>query len=133
MVKKDRSDVMETRVGLRDAGVSGRMNNSALLALSEEALARFWQARPVEDNEPDFRLTKFECRLYEALKPGDLLRFTVAVEKIGGKSAGFAIAVDCDKTRAADLEITWTAVDSQTAEPMALPEVLRDWLYQYLP
>jgi acyl-CoA thioester hydrolase len=133
MVKKERNDVMETVVALRDAGVTGRINNSALLALSEEALARFWQSRPSADSEPDFRPTKFECRLYEALKPGDMLRFTTAVDKIGGKSAGFAIAVDCNKTRAADLEIHWTAVNPQTAEPVALPEALRDWLYQYLP
>lgn len=133
MVKKERDDVMETVVGLRDAGVTGRMNNSALLALAEEALARFWQARPTMENEPDFRPTKFECRLYGALKPGDLLRFTVTVDKIGGKSAGFAVAVECNKARAADIDIVWTAVHPQTAEPVALPEELRDWLYQYLP
>ncbi|MBB4953786.1 acyl-CoA thioester hydrolase [Agrobacterium vitis] len=133
MAKKERNDVMDTVVGLRDAGMTGRINNSALLALSEEALAHFWQARPQMEVEPDFRPTKFECRLYDALKPGDLVRFTVSVDKIGGKSAGFAIAVDCNRTRAADLEIIWTAVNPETAEPVALPEVLRDWLYQYLP
>jgi acyl-CoA thioester hydrolase len=132
-VKKERSDIMETRVGLRDAGITGSMNNSALLALSEEALERLWQSRPRVENEPDFRATKFECRLYETLKPGDVVRFTTAVDKIGGKSAGFAIAVDCNKSRAADVEIVWTAVHPQTAEPVALPEILRDWLYQYLP
>jgi acyl-CoA thioester hydrolase len=133
MAKKERNDVLETVVGLRDAGITGRMHNGALLALAEEALARFWQSRPTDGSEPAFRPTKFECRLFEVLTPGDLLRFTVTVDKIGGKSAGFAIAVDRDKTRAAEFEIVWTAEHPETAEPVALPEALRDWLYQYLP
>ncbi|BCH53479.1 acyl-CoA thioesterase [Agrobacterium vitis] len=133
MAKRERLDVTETIIGLRDVGISGRLNNSALLALCEEALHRFWQARPAEDQEPEFRATKFEARLYEALGPGDALRFTVQVDKIGGKSVGFAIAVESGKTRAADVEITWTAVNKDSAEPVALSEALRDWLYQWLP
>ncbi|MCM2294525.1 hypothetical protein NAC44_19540 [Allorhizobium sp. BGMRC 0089] len=133
MAKKDRPDVTETAIGLRDVGMTGRIHNGALLALAEEALSRFWQARPVEENEPEFRATKFEARLYEALEAGEKLRFTVTVDKIGVKSVGFAIAVDCGNRRAADLEIVWTAVEPQNSEAVALPEDLRDWLYQWLP
>jgi len=138
MAKRERLDITDTAVGLRDVGLNGRLNTSALMALAEEALHRFWQARPHDEEgsaepEPEFRTTKFEARLYEALGPGDPLRFTVQVDKIGGKSVGFAISVESAKTRAADVEITWTAVNKDSAEPVALPEALRDWLYQWLP
>ncbi|MDQ0455065.1 acyl-CoA thioesterase [Rhizobium paknamense] len=133
MARKERLDVTMMTLGLRDIGPGGRLSNAALIALAEEALYRFWQQRPGAAEEPDFRSTKFEGRVHEALSAGDAVQFTVTVEKIGGKSIGFSIVLDREKRRAAEVDILWTAVDRTSAEPVALPEALRDWLYQWLP
>ena len=57
----------------------------------------------------------------------------VQVDKIGGKSVGFEVQMEKDGQTVAEVDITWTARDGETTEPVALPEDIRDWLYRYVP
>jgi acyl-CoA thioester hydrolase len=38
-----------------------------------------------------------------------------------------------DGQTVAEIDVTWTARDADSGEPVALPEDIRDWLYRYVP
>jgi acyl-CoA thioester hydrolase len=66
------------------------------------------------------------------LRYDDLARFSVSVNKIGGKSVGFMVMVETGNELAAEVEILWLAVRGEEHDPVPLPEDTRDWLYKYL-
>ncbi|WP_377295911.1 acyl-CoA thioesterase [Rhizobium sp. SGZ-381] len=119
-------------VPFRDVSLRGEMHSAAYITYAEEALARFWSARATEETDPTFYVSKVACVIHKALRFGDDVSTAVRVSKIGGKSAGFAILLFRSDALVAEAEIVWTACDPDTGEALALPETLRDWLYQYL-
>lgn len=133
MKNSERVDVLDIRIPFRDIDMAGVMHNAAYITHAEAALAHFWRHRPQMEGEPLFSASRIECRLHQPLQLDDVARFTVRIDKIGGKSIGFNISVDKSKRQMAEIEMIWTAHDPETAAPIALPEDIRDWLYQYLP
>ncbi len=129
----DRVEVSDFIVPWRDIGPSGEMQASAYLVQAEAALRQFWRFRPSLEDEPRYGATKFEVRIHAALKEGERVLMTVHVDKIGGKSVGFEVAMEKDGQTVAEVDITWTARETETGEPAALPEDIRDWLYRYVP
>lgn len=128
----ERSDVIEIRVPPRDVDRHGQMFIAAYIAQAETALSNFWRTRPLVKDEPAYLATKASCALHRALRYDDLARFSVSVNKIGGKSVGFAVTVETEEELAAEVEILWLAVRGKEYEPVALPDDTRDWLYKYL-
>lgn len=105
---------------------------ASYIAEAETALANFWRSRPFIDDEPTYIATKASCSLHRPLHLDDLATFTVSVNKIGGKSVGFMVAIESDNELSAEVEIVWHSVHGDEHEPVALPEDTRDWLYTYL-
>ena len=132
MVSAERSDVIELRVPPRDVDRHGQMFIASYIAQAETALSNFWRARPLVNDEPLYIATKASCALHRALRYDDLARFSVSVNKIGGKSVGFMVLVETGNELAAEVEILWLAVRGEEHDPVALPEDTRDWLYKYL-
>lgn len=122
----------EIKLPYRDIDAEGRLHNAAYLVHAEEALLAFWQGRPPVEAEPVYRLRKFSCTLHRPLTLEDSVRLNVSVGKIGGKSVGFRVLIECGSETAAEVEIAWNAVDADSGEALALPEETRDWLYRYL-
>lgn len=129
----ERVEVSELIVPFRDIAATGDMHTAAYVTHAEEAVQHFWRYRPPLEDEPRFAVSKLELRLSAALRAGDAVRLVVRVDKIGGKSIGFEVEMLREAERVAVLDIVWTAHDRQSAEPVALPEDMRDWLYRYLP
>lgn len=125
-------DVHEARIPHRDIDADGRMRASAYVDHAETALAHFWRHRPMGEAEPDFHTARVSMRLLSPLRLDEVVQLVVTVEKIGGKSVGFSIAVERDGETAAEIELVRNAVDRETGEPAVLPEDLRDWLYGFL-
>ncbi len=123
---------MEFTVPYRDVDLHGEMFRYAYASRAEEALTIFWSRRPTAPDDPDFSVGKITCSFHVPLRLADLVRMDVHVSKIGGKSAGFLVRMMRNGTEVAEAEIIWVARDTQTREPVALPEELRDWLYQFL-
>ena len=123
----------EIRIPYRDIDATGAMHASAYIVHAETAIRAFWRYRPVIDDEPLFSVRKFECICHRVPRADEIVQFSVRVEKIGGRTVGFAVAADIGNEQLADIEIAWTALDRETREPTALPEDIRDWLYQFLP
>ena len=132
MKNSERADVTLIRIPYRDIDMHGYLHSAAYLVHAEDALAQFWQRRPASDDEPLFLVKKTECRYHRGLRLDEQARFTVSINKIGGKSIGFDVLVEVDEVLAAEIEITWIAADRESREPVALPEDIRDWLYQFL-
>ena len=122
----------EFRVPYRDVDMNGEMFRSAYVVRAEEAVTEFWRRRTARGDDPFFAVGKVTCTFHSALKLGDLVKTAVGVSKIGGKSAAFFVRMTRGNDEAAEAEIVWTAQDPETREPIALPEDLRDWFYQYL-
>jgi acyl-CoA thioester hydrolase len=122
----------EFQVPYRDVDLNGEMFRAAYLFHAEEALAEFWRHRKPVVDDPFFTVSKLSLTFYQPLKLGEHVRMTVAVSKIGGRSAGFVVRMRRGKEDIAEVEIVWSSVDSATREPVALPEDLRDWLYKFL-
>lgn len=120
-------------VPFRDIAATGDMHTHAYVVHAEEALHHFWRYRPPLEDEPRFVVSKLELRLVAPLREGDRVHLMVRVDKIGGKSVGFEVEMLRDGARVAVVEVAWAAQDPETAEPVALPEDMRDWLYRYLP
>jgi acyl-CoA thioester hydrolase len=129
----ERVEVSGLVVAYRDIGPTGEMQAAAYVVHAEEAVRHFWRYRPPLEDEPQYSPTKFEVRLHQPLRVEDEVRMIVQVDKIGGKSVGFEVQMEKDGQTVAEVDITWTARDSETAEPVALPEDIRDWLYRYVP
>lgn len=129
----ERIDMTEARVAYRDIDMQGQMHNAAYLTLAEQALVRFWRNRPAVENEPVFTMRRMECIFHKPLRYDDLARLTVAIDKIGTHSIGFSVLIEADGALAARAEIVWSAYDREKGEDAALPEALRDWLYEFLP
>lgn len=129
----DRVEVSDFIVPWRDIGPAGEMHASAYLVHAETALRHFWRYRPPLEGEPLYGPTKLEVRIHAALREGERVLMTVRVDKIGGKSAGFEVQMEKDGQTVAEVDITWTARELETGEPVALPEDIRDWLYRYVP
>jgi len=128
----ERVEVTDIRVPYRDIDMAGRLHNAAYLAYAETALSHFWRYRPPLEDEPRFHANRIELHLLEPLRLDDKARLTVTIDKIGGKSIGFNVAIERDRTLCAEVEILWIASDRDSGEPVALPEDIRDWLYGYL-
>lgn len=128
----ERVEVTNIRVPYRDIDMTGRLHNSAYLAYAETALSHFWRYRPPLEDEPHFQATRIEIRFHEPLGLDDMARMTVTIDKIGGKSIGFNVLIERDKTLCAEIEVIWAACAPETGEPARLPEDIRDWLYGYL-
>lgn len=129
---KEPADFMEFQVPFRDVDMHGEMFRAAYVTKAEEALAAFWTRRPAGAADPHFTVGKIVCTFHLSLHLDDLVRMDVHVSKIGSKSAGFLVRLVRGEQAAAEAEIVWTARDRRTREPVALPEELRDWLYQFL-
>lgn len=127
-----RVEVMEVRIPYRDIGMDGRMQTPAYFYHAEAVLAHFWRYRPPLEDEPAFAVKKAECVYHDSLFLDDLARFTVRINKIGGKSIGINITVEAADRLCAEIELIWVAIDRDTGEAVALPEDIRDWLYQFL-
>ena len=132
MSDSDSVQTSEIKIPYRDINAEGRLHNASYLIHAEEALAAFCQGRPSVDGEPAYRLRKFACTLRHPLTLDDSVRFGVRVDKIGGKSVGFRVLLERDGEIAAEVEISWIAVDADSGDVLALPEETRDWLYRYL-
>jgi Predicted thioesterase len=128
----ERVETSEVRIPYRDIDPDGRMRAAAYVDHAETALAHFWRYRPPLEDEPLFVTSKVECRLFHPLRLDDLVRMTVRIDKIGGKSIGFNVVMEKGGDTAAEVELVRTALDRETGEPVALPEDTRDWLYSYL-
>ncbi|MBC2772958.1 thioesterase family protein [Rhizobium sp. AQ_MP] len=133
MDEMERVEVSTLVVAYRDIGPTGEMQAAAYIIHAEEALRHFWRYRPPLEGEPLYSPTKFEVRLHKPLRLGDPVGMIVSVDKIGGKSVGFEVQMETEGQTVAEIDITWTARDSETGEPVALPEDVRDWLYRYVP
>ena len=129
---KEPADFIEFQVPFRDVDMHGEMFRSVYVTKAEEALAVFWKRRPSAGVDPHFSVSKVTCSFHLPLRLDDLVRMDVHVSKIGSKSAGFLVRMVRGGHAAAEAEIVWTACDRRTNEPVALPEELRDWLYQFL-
>ncbi|WP_037149674.1 acyl-CoA thioesterase [Rhizobium freirei] len=132
MMSIERSDVIEVRVPPRDVDRHGHMFIASYISQAETALSNFWRTRPLVDDEPIYIARKASCSLHRPLRYDDLARFSVSVNKIGGKSIGFVVAVETGNELAAEVEILWLAVRGDEHDPAPLPEDTRDWLYKYL-
>lgn len=128
----ERVEVTDIRVPYRDIDMTGRLHNAAYLAYAETALSHFWRYRPPLEDEPHFQATKIEIRFHEPLRLDDKARMTVTIDKIGGKSIGFNVLIEKDKTLCAEIEVIWAACAPESGEPVRLPDDIRDWLYGYL-
>ncbi|RWX77198.1 acyl-CoA thioesterase [Neorhizobium lilium] len=128
---KESSKVQEFRVPFRDVDMNGEMFRAAYVVRAEEAVTEFWRRRKAKD-DPFFNVAKVSCTFHAPLKLADLVQAHVAVSKIGGKSAGFIVHMTRDGEAVAEAELVWIACDAKTRDPIALPEDLRDWLYQFL-
>jgi acyl-CoA thioester hydrolase len=133
MDEMERVEVSALVVAYRDIGPTGEMRASAYVEHAEEAVRHFWRYRPPLENEPLYSTAKFEVRLHQPLRVEDAVRMIVQVDKIGGKSVGFEVAMEKDGQTVAEIDVTWTARDADSGEPVALPEDIRDWLYRYVP
>jgi acyl-CoA thioester hydrolase len=131
-VVRDTTKAQEFRVPFRDVDMNGEMFRSAYVVRAEEAVTEFWRKRKAKEAEPFFAVGKITCTFHAPLKLGDLVKTEVGVSKIGGKSAGFLVRMARGNEAVAEAEVVWTACDPESREPVALPEELRDWLYQYL-
>lgn len=129
----ERVEVSALVVAYRDIAPTGEMQAAAYVIHAEEAVRHFWRYRPPLEDEPHYSPTKLEVRLHQPLRAEDQVRMTVQVDKIGGKSVGFEVAMEKDGQTVAEVDITWTARQPETGEPVALPEDIRDWLYRYVP
>ncbi len=129
---KDTKKPFEFRVPFRDVDMNGEMFRAAYVSRAEEAVAEFWRRRDAQPSDPFFTIGKVTCNFHSPLKLSDVVRTTVGVSKIGGKSAGFLVRMMRGSEAVAEAEILWCACDAESREPVALPEELRDWLYQYL-
>lgn len=129
----ERLEVSTLAVAYRDIGATGEMQAAAYLIHAEEAVRHFWRYRPPLEGEPLYNPSKFEVRLHRPLRFADEVRMIVQVDKIGGKSVGFEVQMEKDGQTVAEIDITWTARDPESGEPVALPEDIRDWLYRYVP
>lgn len=129
----ERVETSDLIVPYRDIATTGEMQTAAYVTHAEAALQHFWRYRPPLEDEPVYAVSKLELRLATPLREGDVVRLTVRVDKIGGKSVGFEVQMEKDGAVAASIEIVWSTRDRETAEPVALPEDIRDWLYRYLP
>ena len=132
MTSVERSDVIELRVPPRDVDRHGHMFIASYISQAETALSNFWRTRPLVDDEPAYVATKASCSLLRVLHYDDLARFSISVNKIGGKSIGFVVMVETGNELAAEVEILWLAVRGDEHDPAPLPEDTRDWLYKYL-
>ncbi len=132
MARAERSDVIEVRVPPRDVDRHGQMFIASYISQAETALSHFWRTRPLVDDEPIYIAGKASCSLHRALHYDELARFSISVNKIGGKSIGFVVAVETGNELAAEVEILWLAVRGDEHDPAPLPEDTRDWLYKYL-
>lgn len=128
---KEPHRVPEFRVPFRDVDMNGEMFRAAYVVRAEEAVTEFWRRREGQD-DPCFNVSKVNCTFHTPLKLGDVVHTQVGVSKIGGKSAGFLVHMMRDNEAVAEAEVVWTACERETREPIALPEELRDWLYQFL-
>lgn len=129
---KEPVEFLEFRVPFRDIDMHGDMYRAVYVHRAEEALGTFWTRRPASDDDPHFTVGKVTCTFHAALHLDDVVRMDVHVSKIGGKSAGFLVRMMRGSEEVAEIEIVWTACDRDKKEPVALPEDLRDWLYQFL-
>ncbi|MBB3568245.1 acyl-CoA thioesterase [Rhizobium sp. BK491] len=132
MARIERSDVIEVRVPPRDVDRHGQMFIASYISQAETALSNFWRTRPLVDDEPVYIAKKVSCSLHRALHYDELARYSISVNKIGGKSVGFVVAVETGNELAAEVEILWLAVRGDEHDPVPLPEDTRDWLYKYL-
>tara|TARA_R110002020_G_scaffold68142_2_gene178429 strand:- start:720 stop:1145 length:426 start_codon:yes stop_codon:yes gene_type:complete len=131
-VNKEPVGFLEFEVPFRDVDMHGEMYRAVYVHRAEEALATFWARRPASKGDPHFTFAKVTCTFHAALRLGDAVRMDVHVSKIGVKSAGFIVRMTRGNDEVAEAEIVWTACDREKKEPVALPEDLRDWLYQFL-
>ncbi|WP_162894707.1 acyl-CoA thioesterase [Rhizobium terrae] len=122
----------EFRVPFRDVDMHGEMFRAAYVTRAEEAVTEFWARRKSRKDDPFFTIGKVTCTFHSALKLGDTVQTSVGISKIGGKSAGFLVRMMRGNEAVAEAEIVWAACDRESREPVALPEDLRDWLYQFL-
>lgn len=122
----------EFHVAFRDVDSNGQMFRSVYIDRAEEAFADFWKKRKAQPSDPVFTVGKISASFHHPLKLGDVVQTHVGVSKIGGKSAGFVVRMTRGGEPVAEVEIVWLATDAETAEPVALPEELRDWLYKFL-
>ncbi|QLF69625.1 hypothetical protein FE840_008755 [Peteryoungia desertarenae] len=129
----ERIEVIETQVQYRDIAISGEIQTAAYVTYAEDAIRHFWRYRPPLEDEPRFAVSKLDLRIFHGLELDDQIRLTVNINKIGGKSIGFNVVIDCDDRIVADIDVIWTAHNRDTGAAVALPEDLRDWLYRYLP
>jgi acyl-CoA thioester hydrolase len=129
---KDIGKTHDFRVAYRDVDLNGEMFRAAYIGLAEQAVTEFWHRRKPATDDPFFAVSKVTCTYHMPLKLGDLVHTHVGVSKIGGKSAGFLVRFTRGSDEVAEAEIVWSACDPETRTPAALPEDLRDWLYQFL-
>lgn len=123
---------LEFEVPSRDVDMHGEMFRAVYVHRAEEALASFWARRPALGKDTHFTVGKVTCTFHMALHLGDEVRMDVHVSKIGVRSAGFIVRMTRGNDEVAEAEIVWAACDRESREPVALPEDLRDWLYQFL-
>jgi len=131
-VAKESVKSQEFRVPFRDIDMHGEMSRSSYVVRAEEAVTEFWRRRKPQKDDPFFRIGKITCTFHSALKLGDVVQTHIGVSKIGGKSAGFLVHMLRGNEAVAEAEIVWMTCDPESGEPVALPEDLRDWLYQFL-
>lgn len=129
---KDPVKLQDFRVSFRDTDINGEMFRSVYVSHAEQAVSDFWARRKAQKSDPFFTVGKISCSFHSPLKLGDAVHLHVGVSKIGGKSAGFLVRFTRGSDAVAEAEVVWTACDPQSREPVALPEELRDWLYQFL-
>lgn len=126
------SKAQEFQVPFGDVDMNGEMFRSIYIARAEDLVHEFWHRRTSSEADPLFTISKATCAFRSALKLGDTVRTAVSVSKIGGRTAGFKVNMIRGNEQVAEIELIWTACDRESREPVALPEELRDWLYQYL-
>lgn len=84
---KPMAGYQEFQVPYRDVDLNGEMFRGAYLYHAEEALADFWRHRKPVVDDPFFVVSKLNLTFHQPLRLGEHVRMTVAVSKIGGKSA----------------------------------------------
>ncbi|MFB9950357.1 acyl-CoA thioesterase [Rhizobium puerariae] len=129
---KDTVKSQEFRVPFRDVDMHGEMFRSAYVVRAEEAVTEFWRRRKHQKDDPFFAVGKITCTFHSPLRLGDVVHTHIGISKIGGKSAGFLVHMLRGNEAVAEAEVVWTAHDPESREPVALPEELRDWFYQFL-
>ncbi len=108
---KPMAGYQEFQVPYRDVDLNGEMFRGAYLYHAEEALADFWRHRKPVVDDPFFVVSKLNLTFHQPLRLGEHVRMTVAVSKIGGKSAGFIVHMRRGKEDIAEAEIVWSSVD----------------------